>query len=97
LKADFETYIPIHQLHALTNRIAKASRGMAQKVLEDTVRRSLDLLSPVGTPEAVKNMAASLCITHGLKVLEPMLSNNAALESKRVYDDCLRQRKKSAH
>jgi hypothetical protein len=67
LKADFETYIPIHQLHALTNRIAKASRGMAQKVLEDTVRRSLDLLSPVGTPEAVKNMAASLCITHGLK------------------------------
>jgi hypothetical protein len=94
LKADLDAYVPIHQLQALANRTAKASRGVAQKVLEDTVRRSLDLLSPVGTPEAVKNMAASLCIAHGLKLIEPILANNAAVESKKVYDECLRQRKK---
>ena len=83
-----------HELEHLANQTAVASRGVARKVLEDTIRRSLDLLSPVGTSVAVKNMASSLCIAHGLKLMELMLVSSATIETEKMYDESLRQRRR---
>lgn len=96
LMVDVETVVLGHELDHRANQMVIASRGVARNVLEDTIRRSLDLLSPVGTPEAVKNMASSLCIAHGLKLVEPMLLSNAAIETKKMYDESLRQKRRQS-
>jgi len=90
----FEANFPSHLLSQLVNQTVKASRGSIEKLLDGTIRGSLDHLISVGTPEGVMNMAASLCIAHGLKLVESMLANNAIVEAKKLFDDCLRERKK---